>query len=166
MSLTLALDLEGTLMSGFTAGDLATMDPGPFTPRPGLFDFLEWAQARFALVIFTGVPPDMARKAIGRTVLAGAAPAWFQTLSLYEADPPYGQWRPGMRRRPKDLERLGPLGSTIMLDDHFMHHFVSGQGDFWIEIQSFKATDAATDTALWDIRPEIAALAARLTEKE
>ena len=77
-----------------------------------------------------------------------------------------GEWRPGLRRRPKDLERLGPLGTVIMLDDHFMHHFISGQGDFWLEIQSFKAADAATDTELTAIRAEIEALAAKLAKKE
>ncbi len=163
---TLALDLEGTIISNLSKGKLDTMDPGPFSPRPGLWDFLEWAQARFTLVIFTGVPPEMAAKAMGRLVLAGAAPAWFAELPLFEANPPFGEWKIKMSRRPKDLERIGPLGTVIVLDDNFFTHRISGQDEFWLEIRSFRAADAATDTELTAIRPQIEALAARLAEKE
>ncbi len=164
--LTLALDLEGTTISNLSKGNLSTMDPGPFTPRPGLWDFLEWAQARFTLVIFTGVPPLMARKAMGRMVHAGAAPAWFGDLPVFEANPPFGEWHIDMTRRPKDLERIGPPGTVIMIDDNFFTHRISGQDEFWIEIRSFQAADAATDKELTAIRPEIVALAARLAGKE
>ncbi len=157
---TLALDLEGTLIAALEDCNLSTLDPGPVNARPGLMDFLTWAQARYKIVIFTGAPPEMAAKAVRRAVLAGAAPASLGEVPILHAAHGGEDDAPGA----KDLARIGPLGTVLAVDDNPGCHQVPGQEEFWIEIPSFKAS--ATDTELTAIRPQIEALAARLAEKE
>ena len=53
MRKTLALDLEGTLISNALPMDC--------TPRPGLWDFLSWAKRHFRVVLYTNVFPRRAR---------------------------------------------------------------------------------------------------------
>jgi hypothetical protein len=68
---TLALDLEGTLISNAMSQ----------IPRPGLFEFLGRCAALFPrLVMFTTVNEDKFRQIARLLVEEGKAPAWFANI--------------------------------------------------------------------------------------
>lgn len=114
---TLALDLEGTLISNAVSQ----------IPRPGLHQFLEDMQSCFdELVVFTTVPEDRFRSIASMLVAEQNVPAWFALLR-------YIPWS----GKTKDLRLVSPrLGEALLLDDHnpYVH---PGQEQFWIEIPLF-----------------------------
>lgn len=167
--LTLALDLEDCLITPLTKYNDFKQDPGPFHPRPGLLDFLTWAGERYTLAVFTGVPSKMALRVLDILVAGGHAPQGFNRLAVTLARDPSGNARPPKRfsdpdGRLKDLSRLGPLGTVMILDDNPEGYAVSGQEAYWIKISEIprKMGVPTGDTDLVDVRPEIDALAAKL----
>ncbi|WP_414615704.1 NIF family HAD-type phosphatase [Stenotrophomonas muris] len=125
---TLALDLEGTLISNAVSQ----------IPRPGLAQFLEDMRSQFdRLVMFTTVPEERARSIAALLVREGTAPAWFAELD-------YICWS----GKTKDLRYVSPhLGSTLLLDDHepYVH---PGQDHLWVEIPLFGSPYLSEDDGL------------------
>ncbi len=135
--LTLALDLEDTLITPLVQHDYAMMSPGPFRARPGLRKFLDWALGRFDLAVFTGVPKLMSARVLAQLVEEGHAPEAFGRVRVLRAMDADGNTQPDPRgedMRVKDLTRTGPLGTVLMLDDCPAGYCVPGQEAYWIQI--------------------------------
>lgn len=170
--LTLALDLEDCLITPLTKANVYKMEPGPFYPRPGLLDFLTWAGERFTLSVFTGVPAKMALRVLDTLVGGGHAPQGFNRIAVTLARDPSGNARPPKRfgdpdGRVKDLSRLGPLGTVMILDDNPEGYAVPGQEGYWIKIPEIPRVKGVPtgDTHLVGVRPEIEALAIKLNSQ-
>jgi NLI interacting factor-like phosphatase len=116
--LTIALDLEGTLISNAVSQ----------FPRPGLFTFLEYCHQNFdRLVIFTAVN-EVRFRSIARTLAeAGDAPAWFVDLE-------YINWHGTY----KDLSFIpdATIDRTILIDDR-IEYIHPNQKDRWLEIPGY-----------------------------
>lgn len=125
---TLALDLEGTLISNAISQ----------IPRPGLAQFLEGIRSQFdRLVMFTTVPEERGRSIAALLVREGTAPAWFAELD-------YVAWS----GKTKDLRYVSPhLGSVLLLDDYgpYVH---PGQDHLWVEIPLFGSPYLPEDDGL------------------
>ncbi|HEL3240320.1 MULTISPECIES: NIF family HAD-type phosphatase [Stenotrophomonas] len=125
---TLALDLEGTLISNAVSQ----------IPRPGLYEFLEEVRGQFdRLVMFTTVPEARLREIMGLLVQEGSAPPWFAQLDNIA-------WSGAT----KDLAFVSPrIGEVLLVDDHgaYVH---AGQEPYWIPIPLFGAPYEAGDTGL------------------
>ncbi len=139
MKFTLALDLEDTLITPLFRANLYMMHPGPFHPRPGLREFLEWAMGQFEVVVCTGVPEKMSRRVLDKLVEDGHVSEAFGRVAIHLAMDARGRTRPPKRpgdldERLKDLTRLGPVGTVLMLDDNPEGYCVPGQEAFWIKI--------------------------------
>ena len=71
----LALDLEGTLISNAIS----------CFPRPGLYDFLEWANQTFSkVVIFSFVPEYRSRQLVEMLSEERSAPYWFAEVDVHK----------------------------------------------------------------------------------
>lgn len=94
----LAVDLEGTLVSTAVSA----------FARPGLAQFLTWANSTFpTVVLFTSVPAPRARAVVAALVELGEAPGWFRDIEIVEA-----------AGSVKDLLRLVPsLYEALLVDD-------------------------------------------------
>lgn len=129
---TLALDLEGTLVSN-AASQL---------PRPGLFQFLEECQVLFdRLVAFTSISETRFRDVADSLVRYGDAPAWYRDIE-------YVDWFGGT----KDLSfiRGAEIENCLLVDDQpsVIH---PGQESQWIEIPEFDYPYPDTDRVLFEI---------------
>jgi NLI interacting factor-like phosphatase len=117
--LTIALDLEGTLISNAVSQ----------FPRPGLFTFLEYCHQNFyRLVIFTAVN-EVRFRSIARTLAeAGDVPAWFVDLE-------YINWHGTY----KDLSFIpqATIDRTILIDDR-IEYIHPDQKDRWLEIPGYE----------------------------
>ncbi|WP_142806923.1 NIF family HAD-type phosphatase [Stenotrophomonas maltophilia] len=124
----LALDLEGTLISNAVSQ----------IPRPGLYEFLQYAQGQFdQLVMFTTVDEMRFRRIAALLVSEGKAPDWFVQLA-------YTTWS----GRTKDLTFVSPtLGEALLFDDHaaYVH---PGQEVLWVEVPLFGSPYLAEDEGL------------------
>ncbi|WP_313050980.1 NIF family HAD-type phosphatase [Stenotrophomonas cyclobalanopsidis] len=122
---TLALDLEGTLISNAISQ----------IPRPGLYRFLLEMQEQFdQLVIFTTVPEDRMREIARLLAMEGSVPDWFMELR-------YVRWS----GKTKDLGYVSPhVGEALLLDDYapYVH---PGQEHLWVEIPLFQSPYPAKD---------------------
>jgi NLI interacting factor-like phosphatase len=118
-NLTIALDLEGTLISNAISQ----------FPRPGLFTFLEYCHQNFdRLVIFTAVN-EVRFRSISRTLVeAHDVPAWFVDLEYINWTGTY-----------KDLSFIpqGTIDRTILIDDR-IEYIRPDQKDRWLEIPSYE----------------------------
>jgi hypothetical protein len=173
--LTLALDLEDTLITPIIS---ATNDPdaplGTYWPRAGLRDFLEWAGERFDLVVYTGVPQPKARKVLHELSAKGTAPEWFAEVPVFVARDGAGNEQPpsveaalagaAEDERVKDLKRVGPLGTVILLDDNPWTYVPKEQRQFCVVIDQIYEPGEA-DTALMEARQRILDLAVALREQ-
>ncbi len=117
-NLTIALDLEGTLISNAVSQ----------FPRPRLFTFLEYCHQNFdRLVIFTAVN-EVRFRSISRTLAeTGDVPAWFVDLE-------YINWHGTY----KDLSFIphGTIDRTILIDDR-IEYIHPDQKDRWLEIPGY-----------------------------
>lgn len=126
---TLALDLEGTLISNAVSQ----------FPRPGLHAFLEFCRERVPqLVIYTAVNEARFRDVARRLADEGSAPEWFETLPHLQCT---GQY--------KDLRFIegAEVPTTLLLDDleSYVH---PEQREQWIRIAPFEAPYADDDREL------------------
>jgi len=149
MNKTLALDLEGTLISNAVSA----------FPRPGLYDFLAFCREAFdRLVIFTSVPETTAKRIMGILAAEGSAPAWFQDLEVFVCE----------RHMQKDLGRIGQPGSVWLVDDQEAY-IVPGQRNQWISVHEFMPPFTQADDELARVKSEILGKLAKvfaLTELE
>jgi NLI interacting factor-like phosphatase len=117
--LTIALDVEGTLISNAVSQ----------FPRPELFTFLEYCHQKFdRLVIFTAVN-EVRFRSISRTLAeAGDVPAWFVDLEYINWSGTY-----------KDLSFIpeGVIDQTILIDDR-IEYIHPEQKDRWLEILGYE----------------------------
>jgi hypothetical protein len=126
---TLALDLEGTLISNVISQ----------VPRPGLFAFLEWCRSRFPdLLIYSGVRERKCRLVAARLIADGFAPRWFGDLRHQYWDGDY-----------KDLRRIegAELKTTAIVDDR-ENCIEPSQIRCWIRIEAFDRPYSAGDSEL------------------
>lgn len=137
---TLALDLEGTLISN-AMSQIA---------RPGLRAFLERCRELFArVVIYTAVDEPRFRAIAATLVREGEVPEWF-------ADIEYIQWD----RETKDLARIpGTTADQALLADDLREYVHAGQEAQWIPVPPFVAPYPGTDDGLIEV---IAALKEKL----
>jgi len=146
---TLALDLEGTLISNAVSA----------FPRPGLYDFLSFCREAFSrLVIFTSVPEATAKRILGILAAEGSAPAWFADMEVFVCE----------RHMQKDLERIGQPGSVWLIDDQEAY-ILPGQKGQWIPVHEFMPPFTQADDELARVKSEILGKPARvfaLTELE
>jgi len=124
-TLTLALDLEGTLISTAVSQ----------FARIGLYDFLERCRLLFPrVVIFTSVPEQRFREIAERLVRDGFAPEWFATIE-------YVHWH----GPTKDLTFVpGCDPSDVFLVDDYAGYVHPGQEAQWVPVKSFH--DPVLDT--------------------
>lgn len=126
---TLALDLEGTLISNAVSQ----------FPRPGLHAFLDFCRGSFPrLLVYTAVEERIFRGVARQLVADGYAPAWFQSVPHLQCE---GQY--------KDL-RLIPgadVATSLLVDDleSFVH---PDQRDCWVRIEPFNKPYPTTDREL------------------
>ena len=137
MPVTIALDLEGTIIS----------DEVKRIPRPKLYPFLETVRSLGRVVVYTMVDPETAREIL-QELAKSAAPAWFadvEWVDWFSADTDF-----------KDLNLI--LGSdadhAFLVDDHagFVH---PKQRHRWIQIPFFNRYNAEDDelmVVLWKLR--------------
>jgi hypothetical protein len=132
---TLALDLEGTLISNAVSA----------FPRSGLFDFLVFCRDTFdRVVIFTSVPLTTARRLMGILAAEGSTPAWFADLDVTVCE----------RHMQKDLELIGPPGDVWLVDDQEAY-VLPGQRNQWIPIHEFMPPFTQADRELARIKAEL-----------
>lgn len=132
---TLALDLEGTLISNAYSQ----------IPRPGLLAFLvACAELAPRIVMFTTVPESRFREIATSLAARGEAPAWF-------ADVEYIAW-PGPR---KDLAAIPAvdLAEVRIVDDDPERFAVPAQLPQWIPIPCFDAPYDESDKGFESVLP-------------
>jgi len=132
MITTLALDLEGTLISNAMSQ----------IPRPGLYDFLVRCRAMVdRLVIYTAIAEPRCRAIAAVLVADKLAPAWF-------ADIEYVTWS----GTTKDLACVpGVTPREALLLDDLPEYVHPGQEAQWVPIAPFVAPYPADDTALAEV---------------
>lgn len=140
--LTLALDLEGTLITNAVSQ----------LPRPGLHEFLEWTRTAFGrVVLFTAVPAPKVRQILGNLVSQGEAPAWALDLGVLNPGPLTVPW--GLEPvEKKDLRVLGNPARVLLVDDH-EGYVVHEQRDRWVPVTEF--TGDPQDQELARVREEL-----------
>jgi len=138
MITTLALDLEGTLLSNAMSQ----------IPRPGLYDFLVGCEALFGrIVIFTAVAELRFRSIAALLAAEGHAPGWF-------ADIEYVQWN----GETKDLTYVhGVEPGEVLLVDDLQEYVHPGQEDQWVRVAPFVAPYSSSDDGLRTVLQTLAA---------
>lgn len=141
MTITIALDLEGTLISDETTR----------IPRPGLYDFLEACKELGRVMIYTMVDEETAEEITLELSSKGFAPNWFsgvEWVDWFSHDTDF---------KDLDLIRGSDAKHAILVDDHL--GFVKpGQEHIWIPINFFypqDSNDAELENALWKLKRKI-----------
>jgi hypothetical protein len=143
---TLALDLEGTLISNAMSQ----------IPRPGLFEFLGRCAALFPrLVMFTTVNEDKFRQIARLLVEEGKAPVWFANIE-------YVNWQ----GETKNLEFIPDaiVEESILVDD-FEIYVHPGQAARWMQIEFFDYPYPEDDRGLFKMLEKLEAMLAMLKER-
>ncbi len=127
--MTLALDLEGTLISNAVSQ----------IPRPGLGAFLAACARMFErIVIYTSVPETRFRSIAAELVARREAPAWFARIDYVRWEGPYK--RPG-------FVQGGRPGEVVLLDDQEAYVHPDDRG-FWVRIAPFEYPYSPDDRGL------------------
>jgi hypothetical protein len=127
--LTLALDLEGTLISNAMS----------CFARPGLFQFMEFCRAQFPrVVMFTFVPQERVRAIFDILISEGEVPAWVAGIEVVA-------WS----GHHKDLRFVtgAVLARTLLVDDHkdCVHPDQTAQ---WVPIAAYEPPYSKEDREL------------------
>lgn len=118
---TLALDLEGTLISNAMSQ----------FPRNGLYDFLTTCESLFGIdniVMFTTVNEELFREIAMRLYGEGVVPKWFTDLH-------YIDWTGNI----KDLTFVNEDPSIVLLVDDYKGVIHPQQKDQWLKIKPFES---------------------------
>jgi len=129
---TLALDLEGTLISNAMSQ----------FPRPGLHAFLSFCLDHFDVFIFSAVREARTRRIVDRLVCEGDVPEAFGVV-------PYVPWE----GEHKDLRFLLPLRPNLDIEvarlvDDLEAYIHPSQHHLWIPIQGWHAPYPSDDREL------------------
>jgi NLI interacting factor-like phosphatase len=124
--LTIALDLEGTLISNAVSQ----------FPRPGLFTFLEYCHQNFdRLVIFTAVN-QVRFRSIARTLAeAGDVPVWFVDLEYINW---HGTYKDLSFIPHATIDSFGTLRERTILIDDRIEYIHPDRKDRWLEIPGYE----------------------------
>jgi NLI interacting factor-like phosphatase len=124
--LTIALDLEGTLISNAVSQ----------FPRPGLFTFLEYCHKNFGrLVIFTAVN-EVCFRSIARTLAeAQDVLAWFVDLEYINWS---GTYKDLSFIPQGTIDSFGTLRERTILIDDRIEYIHPDQKDRWLEIPGYE----------------------------
>ncbi len=130
---TLALDLEGTLISNAVSQ----------FARPGLFAFLEFCRARFdRIVTFTAVSETRVAGIKQNLVTYNDAPAWFVEVENVRWSGPF-----------KDLNFVGGVApEQILIVDDQEAYIHPDQKVNWIPIVEFEPPYPPDDTGLQTVQ--------------
>lgn len=135
ITLTIALDLEGTLISNAVSQ----------FPRPGLYNFLDGCKKIGRVVIFTTVDDETFRKIANILVKDNYAPAWFKDV-LWVDWFKYGS-------DFKDLSFIpdSSVENAVLVDDH--EPVVNPeQKHRWIEIPFFDPENSSDDELIFALK--------------
>ena len=126
---TLALDLEGTLISNAVSQ----------FARPGLYPFLEFCRARFArIVTFTAVSETRVAGIKQNLVTYNDAPAWFTDVENVRWSGPF-----------KDLNFVvGATPAQVLIVDDQEAYIHPDQKGNWIPVAEFEPPYPQDDTGL------------------
>jgi hypothetical protein len=129
MITTLALDLEGTLISNAMSQ----------IPRPGLNDFLLRCHELFSrVVVYTAISESRFRPIATLLAQEGGAPAWFAEIEHVP-----------LEENTKDLARIpGAKPHECLLVDDLAEYIHPGQEQQWVPIVPFAAPYPADDQEL------------------
>ena len=130
---TLALDLEGTLISNAVSQ----------FARPGLARFLEFCRSSFPqVIVYTGVEERRFRRVAGQLIMEGSAPRWFgNTPHLYWGD------------EFKDLRKIPDARpETSLLVDDLEDAIHPLQKHRWVPIAPFERPYPSSDKELARVR--------------
>jgi hypothetical protein len=133
---TLALDLEGTLISNAMS----------CFPRPGLHNFLDGCRQIFErIVLFTAVSEARVRPILDILVSEGEAPTWFRNIA-------YVGWT-GDVKDLRFIERC--VAREALLVDDLESYVHPDQRAQWVPIAPFSAPYPATDRELQRVLSEL-----------
>ena len=133
MITTLALDLEGTLISNAVSQ----------FPRHGLREFLSWCNDHFPrIVLFTAVRPELARAIIVDLAARGDAPPWFASIEVVV-------WS-GRHKDLAFIARCRPEEAVIVDDQEA--YILDSQKDRWVAIPEYARPFTVQDDGLWQAR--------------
>jgi hypothetical protein len=136
--ITLALDIEGTLIS-----HASTM-----IPRPGLYDFLVFCIENFErIVFFSFVEEGRGRAILNKMADAGQMPEWVRLAEYFHAI--------GGRPGAKDLRQLGVEPEQALLVDDQPQVMPREQLHRLIQVPEFKAPFSEDSTVLETARKRI-----------
>jgi len=134
--MTIALDLEGTLISNAVSQ----------FPRPGLYSFLEYCQRNFArIVIYTAVPEIYFRKIAKTLIDLKQVPDWFVNLE-------YIKWH-GKYKNLTFIPNI-KLDRVIIIDDRAAY-IKPEQKKNWISIREYSYPYSQSDRELTRIVGEL-----------
>lgn len=137
-STTLALDIEGTLMS-----HASTM-----VPRPGLFNFLVFCRQNFERIVFMSfVDEERGRQILHAMADQGQMPEWVRTADYFHAT--------GGRPGAKDLRQLGVDPEHALLVDDQPQVLPREQLHRLVQVPEFKEPFPANDRGLEVARSRI-----------
>lgn len=132
MITTLALDLEGTLISNAVSQ----------FPRHGLFNFLSWCYDNFSrIVLFTAVRPELARSIIKDLASRNDVPTWFADIEIVE-------WS-GKKKDLLFINECQPK-EVLIVDDQECY-IVDSQKSQWIHIKEYTRPFSVQDDELEQI---------------
>lgn len=135
---TLALDLEGTLISHATT----------MVPRSGLYDFLAFCEQRFDRIVFLSfVDQERGRKVLNMLADSGHMPEWVRTAEYVHAE--------GGRPGAKDLRQLGVDPEHALLVDDQPQVLPRNQLHRLIRIPEFREPFDPGDRALLTVRSRL-----------
>lgn len=136
--ITLAIDLEGTLIS-----HASTM-----VPRPGLYEFLEFCCQQFERVVFLSfVDEERGRQILNIMADSGHMPDWVRSAEYFHVQ--------GGRPSAKDLRQLGVEPDHALLVDDQPQVLPKEQLHRLVQVPEFKAPFSGDDHVLDEVRYRI-----------
>jgi len=139
--ITLALDIEGTLLSQVSKK----------VPRPGLYQFLEFCHGQFERVVFLSfVDEERGRAVLNSMADSGHMPDWVRTAEYFQAI--------GGRPGAKDLRQLGVDPEQAVLVDDQPQVLPREQLHRLVQVPEFKEPFDEDDRVLKDVRSRLQSL--------
>ncbi|MBP0020307.1 MAG: hypothetical protein J7647_22480 [Cyanobacteria bacterium SBLK] len=139
---TIALDLEGTLISNAVSQ----------IPRPGLYDFLEYCNEQFSrILIYTAVNESTFREVARVLVEQGNAPSWFVNLEYVEWQ---GNYKDLLFVPDIELDRI------VIVDDR-EEYIKPKQKHRWLPIPGYDYPYSSCDRELYNLIKQLSGFLTR-----